>query len=70
MDGKPHYWPTVISDRSDFVVSHARLQLPDVPDRYTLVVADPNESGPKGGIRIMELLNPGRSVKPMSGSTN
>jgi len=56
-----HWWNKVLSERQDFVDKILSLSsAPKVPDHFTITCADPNETGSKAGIRIIELEHPGR----------
>lgn len=65
VDGQDHWWPTVFRDRQDFVdqVYTAPLEPNSRPTVFTLTVANPQESGPKYGLRILEVEHTGRIAR-------
>jgi hypothetical protein len=64
---KNHYWDTVYTtpELVDFYYSQARNKdvLPRKLREFTLVVGDPGDMGSKGGIRVLQLHDPGQYGK-------
>ena len=64
--GKGHWWDGVMTEEavSDFLVHHLDKApvMPELPARFSLVVANPADTGPRGGIAVDQLEEPDRYV--------
>lgn len=65
--GKDHYWPGIFREDvvKEFIASLPPKRSIDEVRKagFTLATANPDESGGKGGIKIIELLTPGRLAR-------
>lgn len=65
--GKGHWWEGVMTEEavSEFLVHHLAKSpvIPELPTRFSLVVASPADTGPRGGIVVDQLEEPDRYVQ-------
>jgi hypothetical protein len=73
MAGRGHWWEGVMTDGGlpEFLSRYLNddiPSLPDVPHEFSLIVGNPGDTGPKGGIAIDQLEEPDRYIRTITGT--